>query len=205
MAITVANDTSDALLLGKLNKNTNDVVFGTDTKNDSLTMELDLYIKQHYRSAGFCLRDLIGGMRPTYATGGHHGGAKWALDFLLKKLELSFSEKLMNLIESNGIKPADVYTKAGLTRAHFSKIKADKGYHPTKETALAFAIALHLDMDETADLLKRAGYSLSHSSESDLIVEFFINRGIYSIDEINNQLDIRGHKPLTNWRKPADE
>ena len=99
----------------------------------------------------------------------------------------------------------DVYTKAGLTRAHFSKIKADKGYHPTKETALAFAIALHLDMDETADLLKRAGYSLSHSSESDLIVEFFINRGIYSVDEINNQLDIRGHKPLTNWRKPADE
>ena len=205
MAVTVTNDTAGALALGKLSKNTNDVRLGTNMKNDSLTMELDLYIKQNYRSAGFCLKDFIGGMRPTYATGGHHGGAKWALDFLLKKLELSFSEKLMNLIESNGIKPADVYTKAGLTRAHFSKIKADKGYHPTKETALAFAIALHLDMDETADLLKRAGYSLSHSNESDLIVEFFINRGIYSIDEINNQLDIRGHKPLTNWRKPADE
>ena len=96
-----------------------------------------------------------------------------------KKLDLSFSEKLINLIESNGRKPADVYTKAGLTRAHFSKIKTDKGYHPTKETALAFAVALHLDMDEIADLLKRAGYSLSHSSESDLIVELVITEAEY--------------------------
>ena len=93
----------------------------------------------------------------------------------------------------------------GLTRSHFAKIKADKGYHPTKETALAFAIALHLNLNETDDLLKRAGYSLSHSNESDLIVEFFIGRGIYNIDDINNQLDIRGHKPLTNWRKSTDE
>ena len=205
MAVTVTNDTAGALALGRLNKNTNDVRFGMDTQNGNLTTELDLYIKQNYRSADFCIKGLFDGMRPAYATGGHHGGAKWALDFLLKKLELSFSEKLMNLIEINGRTPADVYTKAGLTRAHFSKIKADKGYHPTKETALAFAIALHLDIDETSDLLKRAGYSLSHSSESDLIVEFFIARGIYSIDEINNQLDIRGHKTLTNWRKPADE
>lgn len=178
-----------------------------DTQNDSLTKELDIYIKQNYRTEGFELKDFfdaIGDGR-TFASGAHIGGSKGALDFLLKKLELSFSEKLMNLIESKGRKPADVYTKAGLTKAHFSKIKADKGYHPTKETALAFAIALHLDIDETADLLKRAGYSLSHSSESDLIVEFFIDRGIYSIDEINNQMYMRGHKPLTNWRKPSDE
>ena len=78
-------------------------------------------------------------------------------------------------------------------------------HHPTKETALAFVIALHLDFDEAADLLKRAGYTLSHSSESDIIVESFIERGAYNIDDINYQLYSRGHRTLTNWRKPADE
>ena len=84
MAVTVANETAGAMISGELNKNTDDVRFGIDTQNGSLTMELDLYIKQNYRSAGFCLKDLIDGMRPTYATSGHHGGAKWALDYLLK-------------------------------------------------------------------------------------------------------------------------
>ena len=173
-----------------------------------LTREVDLYIKQNYRPEGFKLKDFfdaIGDGR-TFATGiPSTGGAKWALSFLLDKLEMTFSEKLIQLIEKKGRKPAEVYTKAGVTKAHFSKIKADKDYHPTKETALAFVIALHLDLDEAADLLKRAGYTLSHSSESDIIVEFFIERGAYNIDDINYQLDSRGHRTLTNWRKPADE
>ena len=99
-------------------------------RKDNLTRELDLYIKQNYRPEGFKLKDFIGGMGPTYATGGSPGGAKWALDFLLKKMELSFSEKLIKLIEKKGRKPSEVYTKAGVTKAHFSKIKADSGYHP---------------------------------------------------------------------------
>ncbi len=168
---------------------------------DDLTKEIDLYIRQNYRNdrfGGGGLFDAILG--PTRATGRSPGGAKWALDFLLEKMEMSFSEKLLNLIKKRGRKPSDVYSKVGLSRNVFSKINTDSKYHPTKETALAFAIALHLDLDETADLLRRAGYSISHSSESDLIVEFFIDRGIYNIDEINSQLDHRGHKPLTNWR-----
>ena len=172
---------------------------------DTLTGEVDAYIRQHFRLKRGKPKTFAGRVITGAATETNTGRAWWTLEFFLKKLEMTFSEKLLQLIEDKGRKPAAVYTKAGLTRAHFSKIKADKGYHPTKETALAFAIALHLDINETADLLKRAGYSLSHSSESDLIVEFFIVKGIYSIDEINNQLDIRGYKPLTNWRKPADE
>ena len=174
-------------------------------KNEELTRELNLFIKQNYRSEGFSLGKLVGGIDYPSAIGGQSSGAKWALDFLLEKMELSFSEKLVQLIEMIGRKPADVYTKVGVTKAHFSKIKADAAYHPSKETALAFAVALCLDLEETSDLLKRAGYTLSHSSESDLIVEFFIDRGLYNIDEINNQLDNRGHRPLTNWRKPKDE
>ena len=171
----------------------------------SLTKELDNYIKQNFYPEGLKPKYFFGCPGGMYSVGKSPGGAKWALDFLLKKLELSFSEKLLKLIEKKGRKPAEVYTKAGVTKAHFSKIKSDSSYHPTKETALAFAVALHLDLDETEDLLKRAGYSLSHSSESDLIVEFFIDRGIYNIDEINKQLYMRGHKPLTNWRKTKEE
>ena len=176
-------------------------------KIDNLTRELDLYIKQNYRPEGFKLKDFFDaiGDGSRYATGAPTIGAKWTLDFLLKKLELTFTEQLLELIEKKGRKPAEVYAKAGVTKSHFAKMKADKDYHPSKETALAFAIALHLNLDETVDLIKRAGYTLSHSSESDLIVEFFIENKIYNIDEINNQLYNRGHKTLTNWRKSKDE
>lgn len=172
-------------------------------ENDLLSQELDIYIKRHLRPEGIKLR-YFWGIDVQHATGPSTGGVKWALDFLLKSLELTFSEKLMELIAEKGRTASEIYTKAGITKTHFSKIKSDKEYHPTKETALAFAIALHLDLDETTDLLRRAGYSISHSSESDMIVEFYIKKGIYNIDRINNQLDLRGHKPLTNWRKIKD-
>ena len=172
-------------------------------ENDVLTRELNAYIRKNLRPEGVKLQDILD-INIRHATAPGLGGAKWALDFLLKSLELTFSEKLLELIEAKGRKASEIYAKAGITKTHFSKIKADKDYHPTKETALAFAIALHLDMDETTDLLRRAGYSISHSSESDLIVEFYIKKGVYNIDRINNQLDLRGHKTLTNWRKTKD-
>lgn len=173
-----------------------------------LTRELDFYIEQNYHSEGFKLKDFFDAIsegRAFVAGKPNIDGAKWALDFLLKNMELTFTEKLFKLIEEKKKKPAEVYTEAGISRFNFSKIKSDKDYHPTKETALALAVALHLDLEETSDLIKRAGYSLSHSSESDLIVEFFIDRGVYNIDEINYQLDFRGHKTLTHWRKSKDE
>ena len=172
-------------------------------ENDVLTRELNAYIRKNLRPEGVKLQDILD-INIRHATAPGLGGAKWALDFLLKNLELTFSEKLLELIEAKGRKASEIYAKAGITKTHFSKIKADKEYHPTKETALAFAIALHLDLDETTDLLRRAGYSISHSSESDLIVEFYIKKGVYNIDRINNQLDLRGHKTLTNWRKTKD-
>ena len=172
-------------------------------ENDVLTRELNAYIRKNLRPEGVKLQDILD-INIRHATAPGLGGAKWALDFLLKNLELTFSEKLLELIEAKGRKASEIYAKAGITKTHFSKIKADKDYHPTKETALAFAIALHLDLDETTDLLRRAGYSISHSSESDLIVEFYIKKGVYNIDRINNQLDLRGHKTLTNWRKTKD-
>lgn len=92
------------------------------------------------------------GRLDTDATKPSIGGAEWALSFLLKKLEPTFSESLMELIEKKGCTPAEIYTKAGVTKSHFAKIKADKDYPPSKETELTFAVVLHLDLKETAEL-----------------------------------------------------
>ena len=116
------------------------------------------------------------------------------------KLEMSFSEKLMWWIKERKRKPVEIYRAAGVTKAHFAKIRNNVQYHPTKETVLAFVIALHLSMDEAADLLKRAGYALSESRLGDMIVKFFLEMKRYNIDEINEALYTHGCKTLTNWR-----
>ena len=168
-------------------------------ENDVLTRELNAYIRKNLRPEGVKLQDILD-INIRHATAPGLGGAKWALDFLLKNLELTFSEKLLELIEAKGRKASEIYVKAGITKTHFSKIKADKDYHPTKETALAFVMALHLNMEAAMDLLKRAGYALSQSSKSDIIVAYFLEHGIYKLDTVNEALYSFGCKPLSNWR-----
>lgn len=126
------------------------------------------------------------------------------LDAVLQMTEKTFAEKLMSLIQKRGCKAADIYIKAGITKQHFSKIKNHSDYQPTKETALAFAIALHLSLEETKDLIGRAGFTLSKSSKRDLIVEYFIERKIYDVDAINENLYSRGFSTLTNRRNSKD-
>ena len=132
-----------------------------DERYDRLTLEIDAYIRQYLCSEGLRYSSFATYRLGTDATEPSIGGARWALDFLLEKLEPTFSESLMELIEKKGRTPAEIYTKAGVTKSHFAKIKADKDYHPSKETALAFAVVLHLGLKETAELIKRAGYALS--------------------------------------------
>ena len=94
----------------------------------------------------------------------------------------------MHLIDLTGKKDSEIYRKANIDRKLFNKIKNNPNYKPSKQTALAFAIALELDLDETKDFIGRAGYALSHSSEFDVIVEFFISSKIYDIHTINQTL-----------------
>ena len=123
------------------------------------------------------------------------------IDSLAAKREMSFSEKLMWWIKERKRKPVEIYAAAGVTKAHFAKIRNNVQYHPTKETVLAFVIALHLSLDEAVDLLERAGYALSKSNLGDVIVKCFLEMQRYDIGEINDALDSHACKTLTNWRR----
>ena len=107
---------------------------------------------------------------------------------MFKHLDETFSEQLFRLIDDKGLKDPDVYRKANLNRKLFSKIRSDKEYHPSKSTAVALSIALDLNLDETLEFLGKAGYTLSRSSKSDLIITFFIESGKPDLFKINEVL-----------------
>lgn len=110
------------------------------------------------------------------------------LEDLIDNLDEPFSDALLKLIDAKGKTDVEVYKKANNDRKLFSKIRTGKGYTPKKPTILALAVSLELTLDETDDLLGRAGYALSHASKFDVIVEHFIIHRKYNIFEINEVL-----------------
>ena len=100
----------------------------------------------------------------------------------------TFSEMLMRLIKESGEKNSTIYNRANIDRRHFSKIATHEDYQPSKQTVLAFAIALKLDFERTKDLLAVAGFSLTKSNIADLIVSFFIEYKIFDVDLVNRIL-----------------
>ena len=110
------------------------------------------------------------------------------LESILKRVENTFSEHLLDLLNECGEKDSDVYRRAEISRQLFHKIISKKDYQPTKSTAIQLALGLRLDLAQTQKLLEKAGYSLTRSSKTDLVVQYFIERGEYSIVTVNTAL-----------------
>ena len=107
----------------------------------------------------------------------------------MKSMDKSFAYKLFDLIDQRGMTDVECYKKANVDKKTFSKIKCNpQTYKPSKQTAVAFAIALQLNLDETQDLLASAGLTLSRSFTFDKIIRYFVQKEIYDIFEINEAL-----------------
>jgi len=124
---------------------------------------------------------VYGGSLPCFRSGR-------SLDDVVSQLDESFPQMLLRLIDEKETTDVETYKKANIDRKLFSKIRSGRGYTPSKVTAVAFAIALELNLDEAKDLLGKAGFTLSRSSIFDVIISYFIEESNYDIFEINQAL-----------------
>ena len=121
---------------------------------------------------------------------------KESLDDLLNQKTETFSQMLLRLIDEKGMTDVEVYKRANIDRKLFSKIRCNSDYSPSKKTVIALCLALRLSLDETLDLMNTAGFGLSHSSKTDIIVEYFIDNGIYDLYRLNEALVHFGEKEI---------
>ena len=108
-----------------------------------------------------------------------------SLEDMLRQKDAGFTETLLSLIDKTGKKDSEIYKKALLSKQHFSKIRNNPNYKPTKATAISLALALELDLKQTKDLIGRAGYALTNSSKFDLIIQYHIEQKMYNVVAIN--------------------
>ena len=170
---------------------------------DELRRELSAYLEENYTGCGDEQADeLIANNKLSYfAYGG--GGLACRLGMLSGILEgrkKTFSEALLDLLAEKEMKPVEFYRKAGISKEHFSKIKNNVDYQPSKSATMAMVLALKLPLDEAEELMAKAGYTFSTALIQDLVVKFFIQEEIFDVDAVNVELYKLGKKPLTNQR-----
>lgn len=117
-------------------------------------------------------------------------------NFITKHRKPAFKQILFHYIDKKGLTDPEIYKKAGIDRKHFSKIRTNSDYHPSKMTIIALALALELNTIEMEELLSSGGFSLSESDTFDLVIQFCIEKGIYDIFDVNQALEYFSLKPL---------
>lgn len=117
-------------------------------------------------------------------------------NFIHKHRKPAFKQILFHFIDKKGLTDPEIYKKAGIDRKHFSKIRTNSDYHPSKMTIIALALALELNTSEMDELLSSGGFSLSESDTFDLVIQFCIEKGIYDIFDVNQALEYFSLKPL---------
>lgn len=164
--------------------------------NIELKKSIDEYIKYHFVNVTL-KNDFIDESENVTKSGKKLGSDnKVTLDQLMNDIGDSFQDKLFSYIDESGMTDVEVYKKANIDRKLFSKIRSNPMYHPRKQTVLALAIALQLNIEQTVDLLTSAEYALSPGSKGDLIVKYFIEHEIFDIMTINFALDEYGQPIL---------
>lgn len=118
-------------------------------------------------------------------------------DFIKNNTKPSFKQLLFGYIDKKGAIDSEIHKRAGIDRKHFSKIRSTPNYRPRKNTIIALALALELNVTNTEELLSTAGYSLSNSDTCDLIIQFCFEKEIYNIHDVNQTLNLFSQKPLT--------
>ena len=199
-AMNVAVDTITSFLSGDHEMTVILVVFGrTDTAlGQKISADLREYIDDRYAEDH---RDKRNARRPDAEEAVFFSASDYAvhdiplaapapltassLENRVADLDESFQQMLLRMIDERGMTDAQCYKKANIDRKLFSKIRGDVRYRPSKATAIAFAIALELNLSETEVFLRSAGFALSRSVVFDIIVQYFIERGNYDINEIN--------------------
>lgn len=153
--------------------------------NNSVCQEevMDDFVSARSEDHSFPSEDISYGLSDSFLT---------VLDERMAHVSDTFSEYLIYLIDSRGMSYPDVYKRALVDKKAFSKIKNNPDYHPKKMTALCLCIGAKLNMDQSRDLLARAGYALSPCDKTDIIFSFFIENKIYDMVELDLQLEEHG-------------
>ena len=148
--------------------------------------EIDSYIKNefHYKIHDTTLE--IKSPTPNYSS----------INDFIKQSDDILQDNIRKMILTKQLDEVEVYKKADIDRKLFSKIRTQPDYHPNKNTLLKLCLAMNLNTDETENLLNSAGYSLSKSLRSDLILRYCFGHRIFDVITVNQILDHYGEKVI---------